>query len=205
MSCHSTPQNVAVPGHHRWHGPGHDAGGRREPVRRPCSAGAARMADRQWQRLHRQGDARLRHRAQSHCLLHASPKPGVEWHVGELRQNLQTRLCSHQCLARMRSQPSARSPGGSRTTTTTILTQGSKCAPRGSSSGHKLNSRLSGQIGATPRTLSSFNRSGKPPYERLKRFPCSRGRQVGGFFVLGWNIGLYWLFDWWRPSSTGGR
>ena len=44
-------------------------------------AGAARMADRQWQLLHGQGDARLRHRAQSHCLLHAGPKPGVERHI----------------------------------------------------------------------------------------------------------------------------
>ena len=54
-------------------------------------------------------------------------------------------------LCRMRSPRSATSPDGSRTTTRTILTQGSECAPRGSSSGHKLSSLLSGQIGATPR------------------------------------------------------
>ena len=53
---------------------------------------------------------------------------------------------------RMRSPRFGRSPDGSRTTTRTILTQGSKCAPQGSSSEHKLNSRLSGQIGATPRS-----------------------------------------------------
>ena len=65
----------------------------------PPVAGAARMAHRQRQRLHGQGDARLRHGAQSHCLLHARPKPGVERHLRELRQNLQTRLCSRQPLA----------------------------------------------------------------------------------------------------------
>ncbi|RWK28142.1 MAG: hypothetical protein E5X69_01710 [Mesorhizobium sp.] len=54
-------------------------------------APTARMADGQWQCLHRQGDARLRHRAQSHCLLHAGPEPAVERHIRELRQNLQTR------------------------------------------------------------------------------------------------------------------
>src|SRR4051794_34926456 len=36
----------------RQHGTGHDAGGRREQVRRPPGSGANRVADRQWQRLH---------------------------------------------------------------------------------------------------------------------------------------------------------
>ena len=44
-----------------------------------------------------------------------------------------TMLASIRC--RMRSRRSARSPDGSRITTRTILTQGSECAPRGSSSG----------------------------------------------------------------------
>ena len=60
---------------------------------------AARMAHRQRQRLHGQGDPRLRHGAQSRALLHSRPKPGVERHLRELRQNLQARLCSRQPLA----------------------------------------------------------------------------------------------------------
>ena len=60
MTARSSPGMPSSARHQRQHGPRHDAGGRREPVRRPPGADAARMADRQWQRLHGQGDARLR-------------------------------------------------------------------------------------------------------------------------------------------------
>src|SRR3954467_4834706 len=51
------------------------------------------MAYRQWQRLHGTRDPGLRDRAQSRPLLHSHSKPGIEWHLRELRQNLQARLC----------------------------------------------------------------------------------------------------------------
>ncbi len=37
--------------------------------------------------------------AQSRALLHSCAEPAIERHLRELRQNLQTRLCSHQRLA----------------------------------------------------------------------------------------------------------
>src|SRR6476469_8165434 len=54
------------------------------------------MADRQWQRLHGSTDPGLRHRPQSSPLLHSCSKPRIEWHLRELRQNVQARLCSRQ-------------------------------------------------------------------------------------------------------------
>src|SRR4051812_48783720 len=54
------------------------------------------MAYRQWQRLHGTRDPGLRDRSQSRPLLHSHSKPGIEWHLRELRQNLQARLCSRE-------------------------------------------------------------------------------------------------------------
>src|SRR6478672_1291687 len=54
------------------------------------------MAYRQWQRLHGTRDPGLRHHSQSRPLLHSHSKPGIEWHLRELRQNLQARLCSRE-------------------------------------------------------------------------------------------------------------
>src|SRR4051794_38175570 len=54
------------------------------------------MAYRQWQRLHGTRDPGLRDRPQSRPLLHSRSKPGIEWHLRELRQNLQARLCSRE-------------------------------------------------------------------------------------------------------------
>ena len=92
-----------------------------------------RVAVRQRQRLHGQGDPRLRRRAQSGAVLHArckarsrtaSPKPSS-------KPSSATMFASTLC--RMRQPYSGRSPDGSTTTTRTILTQGSECAPQGSS------------------------------------------------------------------------
>ena len=113
---------------------------------------AARMAHRQRQPLHRQGrratspwrsiscPASRPSRARSRT---ASPRASS-------KPSSATMFASTPC--RMRSPRFGRSPDGSRTTTITILIPGSKCAPQGSSSEPKLNSRLSGQIGATPRS-----------------------------------------------------
>src|SRR4051812_7165718 len=54
------------------------------------------MAYRQWQRLHGTRDPGLRDHSQSRPLLHSHSKPGIEWHLRELRQNLQARLCSRE-------------------------------------------------------------------------------------------------------------
>src|SRR3954449_11133278 len=54
------------------------------------------MAFQQWQRLHGTRDPGLRDRPQSRPLLHSHSKPGIEWHLRELRQNLQARLCSRE-------------------------------------------------------------------------------------------------------------
>src|SRR4051794_34840949 len=54
------------------------------------------MAYRQWQHLHGTPDPGLRDRSQSRPLLHSHSKPGIEWHLRELRQNLQARLCSRE-------------------------------------------------------------------------------------------------------------
>src|SRR3954471_4550530 len=67
-----------------------------EPVRRHPGSARARMAYRQWQRLHGTRDPGLRDRSQSRPLLHSHSKPGIEWHLRELRQNLQARLCSRE-------------------------------------------------------------------------------------------------------------
>ena len=58
-----------------------------------------RVALRQWQPLHRQGDHRLRRRPRPGALLHPGRQPGVERHRRGLRQNLQARLCSREPFA----------------------------------------------------------------------------------------------------------
>jgi hypothetical protein len=58
----------------------------------------ARMADCQWQRLYGQGHPRLRIGDQSRALLHSRLEPGIERHLGELRQDVQARLCSRAPL-----------------------------------------------------------------------------------------------------------
>ena len=47
-------------------------------------------------RLHGTRAPGLRDRSQSRPLLHSHSKPGIEWHLRELRQNLQARLCSRE-------------------------------------------------------------------------------------------------------------
>ena len=44
----------------------------------------------------REGNTRLRCRAEPQGLLHAGAEPTIEWHVGIFRENLQTRLRSYQ-------------------------------------------------------------------------------------------------------------
>ena len=75
------------------------------------------------------------------ALLHTGEEPGVERHVGSLRQNLQARLCSHQSFAGRHRRRFGKSPDGSTTTTRSIHIQRSGCAPRGSSSELRPSSR----------------------------------------------------------------
>jgi transposase InsO family protein len=88
------------------------AGGRGEALRHGAGAACGRAPLRQWQPLHREGDQGLRVGAQPGALLHAGEEPGIERHVGGLRQNLQARLCSCEPFAgRRHSAPADRRMG----------------------------------------------------------------------------------------------
>ena len=135
--------------HQRLDGARSDAGDGGKALRHDPGATRRRVAVRQRQRLHRQGNPRLRRGSRpGPCFTPVqSPESNgiAEAFVKTFKRD----------YARINPLPDAgrcsgNSPGGSTTTTRTILIRGLECAPRGSSFELTQPSRLSGQTGATP-------------------------------------------------------
>ena len=132
-------------------GPRPDAGGCREHASAPSRRrSSARVADRQRQRLHRQGDARLRHRARSGALLHPGAKPGVERHRREPSSKPSSATMLASTLCRMRDTALRQIAGWFDDYNQNHPHSGLRMrSPREFIQAHAT-SRLSGQTGATP-------------------------------------------------------